>query len=160
MEREKFKKGPSNSEEGSSFFQKCRNQAFTYLSLREHNRRELATKLKVKGYDEQTIDDVLDSLVEDGSLSEERYARSFIRSNNRRHPEGRTLVLQRLAAKGADRETSRQIVAEIYTREYTSELVAQARAQILKKGKTKSEDDVRQALIKLGFSNNDIKSDD
>ena len=66
------------------------------------------------------------------------------------------MVLQRLAAKGADREMSRQTVDEIYTREYTDSLVSQARAQILKKGRAETEEDIRFELRKLGFSNNDI----
>ncbi len=150
----------SSKEGGSSFFQKCLNQAIVYLSIREHNGRELSTKLKAKGYDSDTIGQVLDRLEETGSLSEARYVQSFIRSNNRRHPEGKTMVAQRLAAKGADREISRQILNETYTREYTRDLVAQARASIQRKGKAGTEEEVRISLMKLGFSYSDLRSED
>ncbi len=150
----------SSKEGGSSFFQKCLNQAIVYLSIREHNRRELSAKLKAKGYEPETIKQVLDSLEEDGSLSEVRYVQSFIRSNNRRHPEGRTLVAQRLAAKGADREVSSQVLSEVYTEQYTRDLIAQARAIILRKGRAQSEEEVRDALKKSGFSYRDIRSED
>ncbi len=149
-----------SAKDGSSFFQKCLNQALTYLSIREHNRRELTTKLKAKGYDSETIDKVLDSLVEDGSLSEERYVQAFIRSNNRRHPEGRSLISQRLAAKGADRETVRRVIAETYTRDYTKALIAQARETIARKGRATTEEEIRAALQKLGFSYGDIRVED
>ena len=151
---------PSSKGEGSSVFIKCQSQALVYLGIREHNRRELSLKLKTKGYDEGTINKTLDSLEEDGSLSEERYVRSFVQSSNKRHPEGKLMLQRRLAEKGADRETSRTVLDEIYTEEYTKALVSQARATIEKKGKAQSEDEIRFCLKKLGFSDRDIKLSD
>ena len=151
-----FKKEPTQKEGGSSFFSRCLDQALRYLSLREHNRRELAVKLRKKDYDSKTIEAVLDSLEDDGSLNEERYVRSFVRSSNRRHPEGKGVMLQRLAAKGADRNTSERIVSEIYTPEYTSELASQARDLIIRKGRATEENQIRFELSKLGFRNSDI----
>ena len=63
-------KEPSSKEGGSSLFIKCQSQALVYLSMREHNRKELVLKLKTKGYESDLIDSVLDSLEEDVSLSE------------------------------------------------------------------------------------------
>ena len=60
-----FKKEPTQKEDGSSFFNRCLDQALRYLSLREHNRRELAVKLRKKDYDSKTIEAVLDSLEDD-----------------------------------------------------------------------------------------------
>ena len=146
-----LKKEPTRKEGGSSFFSKCLDQALVYLGIREHNRFELSVKLKAKGYEKDVIGKVLDSLEEDGSLSEERYVRSFVRSSNRRHPEGKSLILRRLAAKGADRNVAEQVVCEIYTDSYTAELAEQARAQIVKKGRAKTEDEIRFEMAKLGF---------
>ncbi len=148
---------PSSKGEGSSVFIKCQSQALVYLGIREHNRRELTTKLKVKGYDESTINRTLDGLEEDGSLSEERYVRSFVQSSNRRHPEGKLMLQRRLAEKGAERETSKAVLDELYTQEYTAALVRQAREGIEIKGKAQSEDEIRFCLRKLGFSDRDIK---
>ena len=146
-----LKKEPTRKEDGSSFFSKCLDQALVYLGIREHNRFELSVKLKSKGYEKDIISKVLDSLEEDGSLNEERYVRSFVRSSNRRHPEGKSLILRRLAAKGADRNVAEQVVREIYTDSYTAELAQQARAQIVKKGRAKTEDEIRFEMAKLGF---------
>ena len=74
----------------------CADQALRYLSLREHNRRELSLKLENKGYGQDIINRTLDSLEEDGSLSEERYVEAYVRSSNRRHPEGRSVMMARL----------------------------------------------------------------
>ena len=154
------KNEPSGKKGGSSVSRTCRDQALVYLSMRDHNRRELVLKLKTKNYSADEIEKTLDELEDEGLLSEARYVRSFVRSNNRRHPEGKFLVSQRLAAKGTDREVARQVLDEIYTREYTSSLVDQARAQILKKGKAGSEEEILFELKKLGFSNYDVANGD
>jgi len=153
-------KEPSSKEGGSSLFIKCQSQALVYLSMREHNRKELVLKLKTKGYEPDLIDSVLDSLEDDGSLSEERYVRSFIRSSNKRHPEGKLIMARRLAAKGADKETANRVLSEVYTEDYSRSLVKLAESDIRRKGKVKTEEDIRFCLKKLGFSNKDISFDD
>ena len=157
MEKRKSKAEPTRTEDGSSFFNRCLDQALRYLSLREHNRKELQTKLRTKDYDSQTIEAVLDSLEEDGSLSEERYVCSFVRSSNKRHPEGKSVILMRLAQKGADRQTAERIVAEIYTPEYTADLASQAKAILEKKGRASDERQLRFELSKLGFRSSDLE---
>ena len=151
---------PSSKEGGSSLFIKCQSQALVYLGMREHNRKELVLKLRTKGYEPDLIDSVLDSLEEDGYLSEERYVRSFIFSSNKRHPEGKLVMARRLAAKGADKETASRILSEVYTADYSRTLAKQAEAEIRRKGKAKTEDEIRFCLKKLGFSNNDFSIED
>lgn len=160
MDNNAKKNEPSGKKGGSSVSRTCRDQALVYLSMRDHNRRELVLKLKTKDYSADEIEKALDELEDEGLLREARYVQSFVRSNNRRHPEGKFLVSQRLAAKGTDREVARQVLDEIYTREYTSTLVAQARTQILKKGKAGSEEEILFELKKLGFSNYDVANGD
>ena len=160
MDYKTTKKEPSGKKGGSSVSRTCRDQALVYLSMREHNRRELALKLRTKNYSSDEIEKTLDELEDDGLLSEVRYVQAFVRSNNKRHPEGRILVLQRLATKGADRDISRQTVDEIYTGGDTASLVSQARARILKKGRAETEEEIRFELKKLGFSNNDVTNNE
>lgn len=151
---------PSSEEGGSSLFIKCQSQALVYLGIREHNRKELFTKLRSKGYEPDLIDSVLESLVEDGSLSEERYVRSFIRSNNRRHPEGRLVMARRLAAKGAQRQVCEDVLDEVYSDDYVMSLVRQAREAVERKGRAQTEEEIRFCLKKLGFSGKDINLND
>ena len=158
---EKYKKNePSGKKGGSSVSRTCRDQALVYLAMRDHNRRELVLKLRTKNYSSDEIDKTLDELEDEGLLSEARYVQSFVRSSNRRHPEGKFIVSRRLAAKGTDREIALQVLDEIYTKEYTGGLVSQARAQILKKGKAGSEEEIIFELKKLGFSNYDVANGD
>ncbi len=146
---------------GSIFFQ-CEQQALRYLSLREHNRSELRQKLLAKDYESDLVDSVLDSLVSDGSLSEVRYVQSFVRSNNKRHPEGKAMLLARLVAKGADRATSKEVLEEMYDADYTSFLVSAACKNIVSRrgGSTLSPYEIRAKLFKLGFSQSDINLTD
>lgn len=50
------------------------------LARREHGRVELARKLRQRGAAGEVVDGVLERLVEEGLLSEQRYLESFIRS--------------------------------------------------------------------------------
>ncbi len=142
---------------GSIFFN-CEQQALRYLSMREHNKSELRQKLLNKEYDAEIVESVLDSLVLDGSLSEERYVRSFVRSNNKRHPEGKSLVLARLCAKGTDKVVAKEVLEEMYDAEYTRTLVCMALERVSKKATSNglSSYETRAKLFKLGFSQADI----
>lgn len=135
----------------------CMDQALRYLSLREHNRAELRTKLLQKNYDPQTIEQTINHLEEEGSLSEERYIKSFVRSSNRRHPEGKSVMLARLLSKGADRQTAKAVLDELYIDIYVRELVEKA-VQILKKKHPDEEPRIlRQRLMKAGFTSSEIQ---
>ena len=147
---------PTRKEDGSSFFNKCLEQALRYLGMREHNRKELLVKLSAKGYDSDVIGKVLDELEDEGALSEERYVHSYVQSCNRRHPEGRSVMFQRLMQKGADRTAAQNVLAEIYTPEYTARLAAEARARILEKHPDADPAQIRFLLSKCGFRLSDI----
>ena len=54
--------------------------AMLLLSRREHGRCELALKLKQKGWDKDTVDQVIHRLIQEGSLSDERYVEMVFRS--------------------------------------------------------------------------------
>ena len=154
---------------GSIFFN-CEQQALRYLSMREHNRSELRQKLLTKGYEPDLVDSVLDSLVSDGSLSEVRYIQSFVRSNNKRHPEGKSMLLARLVAKGADKAVAKEVLEEMYDDDYTASLVGAAYEKLASKNlaskKAKRGDfdsserlksiEIRTRLFKLGFTQSDI----
>lgn len=128
----------------------CVTQAERYLSLREHNTNELKQKLRTKKYPEEIISKTIEYLMDQNELSEERYIREFVRSNNNRHPENSIIVLQRLNEKGADRELSKSIVNEIYTDEYISQMLEKAYEKQVRKN-SDNLIKLRQSLIKAGF---------
>ena len=124
---------------------KCIDQALRYLSIREHNKRELMLKLHEKGFDSDIIVRTLELLESDGSLSEQRYIEAYVRSSNKRHPEGKSMVMARLLSKGADRAVCSYTLDIIYTDEYVCALIARA-----------SEKKDRNGLLKAGFTSADI----
>ncbi|MBC8520011.1 MAG: regulatory protein RecX [Gammaproteobacteria bacterium] len=58
----------------------ARDQALRLLARREHSILELRRKLVGRGYGEEMVDPLLKQLVEEGVLSEERFAESYVRS--------------------------------------------------------------------------------
>ena len=125
----------------------CMIQAQRFLAIREHNRQELTNKLQNRNFSKADIVCTIDCLENANLFSERRYVESFVNSNNGRHPMGKSVVLQKLLAKGADRHIASEVLDEIYTDEYVASLIKTACAKLLKRGKTAN----AQTLSKLGF---------
>jgi regulatory protein len=58
----------------------CRRRALDLLARREHSRLELERKLLDRGFAEEIVDEVLNSLQADNLLDESRFLESFIRT--------------------------------------------------------------------------------
>ena len=61
-----------------SDFEKCLASAQRSLSMREHSKFQIKTKLKNKGFDNNTIESVLSELQEVGFQSDDRYTKEYI----------------------------------------------------------------------------------
>jgi len=61
-----------------SDFEKCLASAQRSLSMREHSKFQIKTKLKNKGFDNTTIESVLSELQEVGFQSDDRYTKEYI----------------------------------------------------------------------------------
>jgi regulatory protein len=88
--------------------------ALALLSRREHSRRELARKLRRKGYSRDLIDGVLTRLEEVGLVSDERYARLFVTDKLAVRPLGRRRIVQGLRRKGVEAELADRALEEVY----------------------------------------------
>jgi regulatory protein len=69
------------------------------LARREHGVRELAVKLKAKKFDPELVDEVIDDLVKDKLLSDQRYCESMINSRYNRG-QGPIKIRYELLGKG------------------------------------------------------------
>lgn len=132
----------------------CYSQAMVYLARREHTALELTQKLVQKGYEIPIIRPTLEQLAEENLLSEYRYALLAIEQRQKKSPEGRILMAQRLAAKGVNREDAQRALDELYQEESIVEYVQKAYLQAVKKV---GEDKVRYHLQKKGFSSYEIR---
>ena len=61
------------------------DRAMKLLAQREHTKKELRQKLAAKGIPMEEVDAAIERLEEEGSLSEKRFAESYIRSRLRRN---------------------------------------------------------------------------
>lgn len=56
----------------------CKKKSLDLLARREHSVLELTSKLLERDFSEDLVANVLDSLVEEGILNDERYAKEFL----------------------------------------------------------------------------------
>jgi regulatory protein len=89
--------------------------ALKLLGLRNHSRKELERKLLKKGYETESIEPVLEKLVNRGVLDDRLFAMELIRSRSRRKPAGKLKTGVELRKKGV----SDAIIGELL-KEYDS----------------------------------------
>jgi len=133
----------------------CYNKALSLLASREYTRFNLKQKLILKKFNLAIIDKVILVLIEEGSLNEERFAEAFIDSRLRRAKEGKPLLRLRLIQKGVPREIADKILSEKYSEEFTEELIKDNIVKFKAKGLQKEA--IKFKLLKLGFSNYEIR---
>lgn len=73
--------------------------AMDLLARREHSRRELVTKLKIRGFEGDEVEQYLDRLIERGLQSDQRFAESYLRMRSE-NGYGPIRIRQELAQKG------------------------------------------------------------
>ena len=61
-----------------------RKAAYTLLARREYGRQEMVNKLLVKGFEPSLIENVVEQLVAERLLSDERFVEAFVRSRSNR----------------------------------------------------------------------------
>lgn len=83
-------------------FSQARNKAFKLLSYRERTIKEIEDRLRKKDFEEEIIKAVVDFLLENDYLNEERFAEMWIRSRKKHHPRGRKLIYKELKNKGVN----------------------------------------------------------
>ena len=87
------------------------DQALSLLSHREHSKKELATKLKTRGHEEEEISATIERLEEMNYLNDERFAEIFVRSRLSK-PLGASRIQQELKQKGINSELAKTALSE------------------------------------------------
>ncbi|SHG04366.1 regulatory protein RecX [Marinomonas polaris] len=87
------------------------DQALSLLSHREHSKKELATKLKTRGHEEEEISATIERLEEMNYLNDERFAEIFVRSRLSK-PLGASRIQQELIQKGINSELAKTALSE------------------------------------------------
>ena len=130
------------------------DRALKLLAIREHSSREIHDKLISKGYGKEEVDDAISRLIDEHSLSDERYAASFIRSRLRRNPEGRRVLRMRLREKGVPSDIAEKALSDSWdNEEYLPFLRTYMESLVRKKG----EAGARAMLLRKGFRESEIR---
>ena len=87
------------------------NYAVSLLSRRDHSERELMTKLAQKGYTDGA-EEAIEKLKNGGYVSDERFARLYVRELQTLKRYGKRRIEQELQRKGVDRDTIREVLDE------------------------------------------------
>lgn len=131
------------------------DRAIKLLAQREHTKKELCQKLAAKGIPMEEVDAAIERLEEEGSLSEKRFAESYIRSRLRRNPEGRQILRMRLLEKGTPRPIADAALDEAWENEsYLKPLAIQLESLMRRKG----EEGARATLLRKGFRESEIRA--
>ena len=87
-------------------YARARDAALRYLAVRPRSVAEVRRQLQRKGFDQSTIQQVIDRLLEWGYLNDEEFARSWVAERERFRPRGRIALRQELRNKGVEPEAS------------------------------------------------------
>ncbi|NLL63226.1 MAG: regulatory protein RecX [Ruminococcaceae bacterium] len=142
-------------------YQKLYSRALDSLSIRDHSKKELTDKLIKKfGFEvKEDIALIIDELVEKGLLDDERFAHAYAEELIKRKHASPAGLRAALSAKGISRDIISSVLEDVNidTKATINELLDtkyHSRDLMNETQKTK----VFNALVRLGFSYNDIKS--
>jgi len=116
----------------------------------EHCQREMREKMRRWELDETVQNRVLDRLVRERFVDDERYARAFVKDKIRYNKWGRRKVQQAIWQKGIDSEIQRKVLDEIDEKEYLDilrPLLRQKRKSI----KAQNDYELNQKLLRFAL---------
>ena len=129
-------------------------RAIRLLAVREHTEKEIRQKLSAKGYSAEEIDCAVSKLAAEKSLSEERFAESYIRSRLRKSPEGKSILRMRLKEKGTPSDVADSVLSDAWERgDYLKPLSLYYSTLVRRKG----EEGARAVLLRKGFRESEIR---
>ena len=132
------------------------NYAVSLLSRRDHSERELMTKLSQKGYT-QGVEEAIAKLRDSGYVSDERFARLYVRELQTFKKYGKRRIEQELYRKGIDREIIREVLEETdFDEDGLVSLVERKYGRYLddEKGVAKT----INGLLRMGYSYGEIRN--
>ena len=116
----------------------------------EHCEQEMRDKLKPWGIDESAQDHIIERLIRERYIDNERYARAFVKDKIRYNKWGRRKVQQALWLKRIDKDIQQRVLDEIDDQEYLSvlrPLLKQKRRSV----KAESDYELNQKLVRFAL---------
>jgi regulatory protein len=79
---------------------KIMKRAFKILHYRERSSKELKDRLLRAGFDQLLVDDVIQELIADNTIDDERFARAFVKDYTSLKPKGNIFIINELKKRG------------------------------------------------------------
>ena len=117
----------------------------------EHCQQEMRDKMRRWGLDETVQNRIIDRLIKERYVDDERYARAFVKDKIRYNKWGRRKVQQALWMKRIDADVQQRVLDEIDEKEYLDvlrPLLKQKRKSI----KAESDYELNQKLLRFALS--------
>jgi regulatory protein len=92
--------------------EKIRQRAFRILNYRERSAKELTNRLVRLGFDQALVSQVIEDFIDDQTLDDHRFARTFISDYTKLKPRGNRFIIRELERHGVSREVIDKILKE------------------------------------------------
>lgn len=137
----------------------AKNRAFNILEYRAHTEKELFDKLCQKT-DEDTANAVVEKMRDIGLVNDRALLKDKLENLLNVKKYGTTRAINELCLKGFDRDEIKETIEEMEYDEYSTvcEIIEKKYLEELTEGDIKTRQKVVAALMRRGFSYDDIKS--
>jgi regulatory protein len=140
---------------------RAKNNAYALLRQRPRSVYEIRSRLKLNGYDDDLVEDVIANLKRSGELDDERFARLWVESRMRMNPAGDAVLKHELKSKGVSDAIVETVLSEKAGKYDEYELafsMAKERFERLKKlDRRKAMKRVYDFLLRRGFEYDNIR---
>ena len=139
------------------FFNLVYNKSLDLLSRREHSKKEIEEKLRLRFNERETIDNVLSKLLENNLVNDKRFAESYVVSRKRKGFGPKKIIFE-LISKGVEELIASEVIGS--EGEWTETARLAYKKKFTNNGNHKNKDKLKQKsfLQKRGFSYQQIES--
>lgn len=136
------------------------DKALSYLDLRRRSVKELRDYLRRKEYESETIDKVIDRLINANLLNDEEFARAWVRDRLLLKPKSKRALSVELAQKGINRTIVDSVLGEMEEGSEQQALKEAINRKLRQSKYTNRENDDKliAALMRDGYQYADIRS--
>ena len=140
---------------------RARNNAYALLRQRPRSVYEIRNRLKLKGYEDELVEDVVVSLKRTGDLDDEKFARFWVESRMHMNPAGDVVLKHELKVNGISDNIIEAVLiekAEKYDEYEVALSMAKDRFERFKKlDRRKATKRIYDFLLRRGFKYDNIR---
>lgn len=137
----------------------CREYALKLIAFCDRTQKELKDKLTQKGYDENTIEDVIEFLTEYGYINDFKYAQHFINDCVNLKKWGKIRIRSELLKRGIERDVFENLLEDTFSEGSTDALIKQLQNRFKNSDLSNIKERTRifNYFLRRGFSAEEIK---